>query len=100
MRYCQGIGAALKSIRDDRPALKAWADKWFEGLPPQIAEVSFEINSRIFFDNPVPKAALFQKNLDFINAVQRTMGAEPLPATLSFEALYDPSIATEAMARG
>jgi NitT/TauT family transport system substrate-binding protein len=100
VRYCQGIGAALKSIQNDRPALKAWADTWFEGLPPQIAEVSFEINSRIFFDNPVPKAALFQKNLDFINAVQRTMGAEPLAASLSFEAQYDPSIATEAMARG
>ncbi|MCU0983618.1 MAG: ABC transporter substrate-binding protein [Acetobacteraceae bacterium] len=100
VRYCQGIGAALKAIRDDRAALKAWADKWFEGLPPQIAEVSFEINSRIFFDNPVPKAALFQLNLDFINTVQRTMNAEPLPTSLTFEAQYDPSIATEAMARG
>lgn len=48
----------------------------------------------------MPKPALFQKNLDFINTVQRTMGADLLPASLTFEAQYDASIATEAMARG
>jgi ABC-type nitrate/sulfonate/bicarbonate transport system substrate-binding protein len=100
IRYCQGIAGALKAIRDDRAALKRWADVWFEGLPPQIAEVSFEINSRIFFDNPVPKAELFQKNVDFINTVQRTMGAELLPASLTFDTMYDPSLVTEALARG
>ncbi len=100
VRYCQGIAAALKAMQSDRPALKAWADKWFEGLPPQIAEVSFEINSKIFFDNPLPRADLFQKNVDFINAVQRTMGAELLPASVTFEAQYDPSLVTEALGRG
>ena len=100
IRYCQGIAAALKAMQSDRAALKAWADKWFEGLPPQIAEVSFEINSRIFFDNPQPRADLFQKNVDFINAVQRTMGAELLPASVTFEAQYDPSLVTEALGRG
>jgi hypothetical protein len=90
---------ALRAINSDRAGLKAWADRWFEGLPPQIADVSFEINSKIFFDSPVPNAALFQANVDFINAVQRTMSAEPLPAGLTFEAQYDPSIATEALAR-
>lgn len=99
VRYCQGIGMALRAIGGDRAALKAWADRWFEGLPPQIAEVSFEINSKIFFADPVPKPGLFQANLDFINAVQRTMGADLLPASLTFEAQYDPSVATEAMAR-
>ena len=100
VRYCQGVNMALKAIASDRPGLKRWADAWFEGLPPQIAEVSFEINSKIFFSDPVPKAALFQGNVDFINTVQRTMGAELLPASLTFEAQYDPSLATEALARG
>ncbi len=100
VRYCQGVAAALKAIQSDRAALKTWADKWFEGLPPQIAEVSFEINSRIFFENPLPRADLFQKNVDFINAVQRTMGAELLPSSVTFETQYDPSLVTEALARG
>jgi NitT/TauT family transport system substrate-binding protein len=99
VRYAHGVAMALKSINSDRAALKAWADTWFEGLPPQIAEVSFEINSKIFFADPVPKPALFQANLDFINAVQRTMGAELLPASLTFDAQYDPSIAAEGLAR-
>jgi ABC-type nitrate/sulfonate/bicarbonate transport system substrate-binding protein len=100
VRYCQGVGAALKAIATDRAALKAWADTWFEGLPPQIAQVSLEINSKIFFADPVPNPDLFQANLDFINTVNRTMGAELLPATLTFAAQYDPSLATEAAARG
>jgi NitT/TauT family transport system substrate-binding protein len=99
VRYCHGISLALKAINTDRAALKAWADKWFEGLPAQIADVSFEINSKIFFDNPVPKAELFQGNVDFINTVQRTMGADLLPASLTFEAQYDASLATEALTR-
>ena len=99
VRYSHGIGLALKAIASDRAALRAWADKWFEGLPPQIADVSFEINSRIFFQDPVPKPDLFQKNLDFINAVNRTMSAEPVPASITFDALFDPSVAREGMAR-
>jgi ABC-type nitrate/sulfonate/bicarbonate transport system substrate-binding protein len=99
VRYCQGVGAALKSIATERDRLKAWSDKWFEGLPPQIADVSFGINSKIFFADPVPKPTLFQANIDFINAVQRTMGAELLPASLTFDQQYDPSVAQEAAGR-
>lgn len=99
VRYCHGITLALRAIASDRAALRRWADVWFEGLPQQIAEVSFEINSKIFFTDPVPKAGLFQGNVDFINTVQRTMGAELLPASLTFETQYDPSLAAEALAR-
>lgn len=98
VRYCHGIALALKDIKADPAGLKVWADKWFEGLPPQIAQQSFEINSKIFFPDPVPTAALFQKNVDFINAVQKSMNAEPLPP-LTFEQQFDPSIAKEAMSR-
>lgn len=99
VRYSHGVGLALKAMAADRAALRAWADKWFDGLPPQIADVSFDINSRIFFQDPVPKPDLFQKNIDFINAVNRTMSAEPVPASITFDALFDPSVAREGMAR-
>jgi NitT/TauT family transport system substrate-binding protein len=99
VRYCHGISLALKSIAADKAALKVWADKWFEGLPPEIAQVSFDINSRIFFTNPAPAGALFAKNVDFINKVNQTMSADPIPASLTFDAQFDTSLATEGFAR-
>lgn len=101
VRYCHGIQMALKSINDpaDRGKLKAWADKWFEGLPPQIADVSFEINSKIFFPDCVPKGELFAKAVEFINGVNKTMNAELLPAGVTFEQQFDTAIAREGAAR-
>lgn len=98
VRYCHGLALALKDIQTNVAGFKAWADKWFEGLPPQIAQQSFDINSKIFFPNPVPTEALYQKNIDFLNTVQKSMNAEPLP-NLAFAQMFDPSIAQEAMSR-
>ena len=99
VRYCMGIAMALKEMNANPPEFRAWADKWFEGLPNDIAGTSFGINSKIFFANPLPKENLFQANLSFINTVQKTMNAEPLPSTLTFRDMYDPSVAQEALGR-
>ncbi len=99
VRYCMGIAMALKEINASPPEFRAWADKWFEGLPPEIASSSFGINSKIFFANPLPKENLFQSNVEFLNTVQKTMNAEPLPAGLTFNDMYDPRLAQEAMGR-
>ena len=90
---------ALKEINARPPELKAWADKWFDGLPNDIADRSYDINSRIFFANPVPNEGLFKANVDFLNAVQKTMNADPLPAFLTFATMFDSAIAQEAMGR-
>jgi hypothetical protein len=37
--------------------------------------------------------------VDFINTVQKTMNAAPLPATLTFKDMYDTSVAQEALSR-
>lgn len=99
VRYCHGLTLALKAINADKAALKTWADKWFEGLPPEIAQVSFDINSKIFFADPTPKKELFQKNVDFLNVVNKTMNAEAIPASHTFESQFDASIAQEGAAR-
>ena len=99
VRYCMGLAMALKEINASPPEFRAWADKWFEGLPPEIASTSFEINSKIFFSNPLPKESFFQSNVDFLNTVQKTMNAAPLPATLTFKDMYDTSVAQEALSR-
>lgn len=99
VRYCHGVALAMRAINTDRAGLKAWADKWFEGLPQEIAQVSFDINSRIFFKDIAPDAALFEKNTTFLNAVNKTMNADPLPAGLTFEAQFDVGLAREGAAR-
>ncbi len=99
VRYCMGLAMALKEINASPPEFRAWADKWFEGLPPEIASTSFDINSKIFFSNPLPKENLFQSNVDFLNTVQKTMNAAPLPSTLTFKDMYDTSVAQEALSR-
>lgn len=99
VRYCHGIAMAVRAINNDAAALKTWADKWFEGLPPEIAKVSFDINSKIFFQNIVPSQELFAKNVAFLNAVNQSMNADPLPANLSFETQFDAALAREGVAR-
>jgi len=101
VRYCHGIQAALKSINDpaQRPRLKEWSDKWFEGLPQQISDVSFDINSKIFFADCVPRDELFSKCVDFISSVNRTMNADPLPAGLTFAQQFDTALAREGASR-
>jgi hypothetical protein len=94
-----GLAMALKEINASPPEFRAWADKWFEGLPPEIASTSFDINSKIFFANPLPKENFFQSNVDFLNTVQKTMNAAPLPATLTFKDMYDTTVAQEALSR-
>lgn len=99
VRYCHGISLALKSINTETAKLKEWADKWFEGLPPEIAQVSFDINSKIFFADPIPQAALFASNVSFLNAVNQTMNADLIPASLTFEAQFDSAVCREGVAR-
>jgi NitT/TauT family transport system substrate-binding protein len=100
VRYCHGISMALKSINAEKAKLKDWADKWFEGLPPEIASVSFDINSKIFFSDPVPQPTLFANNLSFLNAVNKSMSADLIPDSLTFEAQFDTAVAREGVARG
>jgi NitT/TauT family transport system substrate-binding protein len=101
VRYCHGIQMALKSINNpaENAKLKEWADKWFEGLPPQIAEVSYGINSKIFFSDCTPDKGLFDKNVEFINAVNKSMNADLLPAGLTFEQQFETSLAREGASR-
>ena len=99
VRYSQGIAMALKDINGDPKEFRAWADKWFEGLPADIFGQSFEINSKIFYSNPVPKEENFKANVDFLNLIQKTMNADPIPASLTFKEMYDTSVSEEAMKR-
>ena len=96
-RYCRGIALALRSIKNEPEKFKAWAKDWFEGLEPATFDLAFANNGAIYFADPTPKSELLAKNIEFINTVNKQMGAAALPDTLSFGNVSDPSIAAAAM---
>ena len=97
VRYCRGIALSLRSIKNEPQKFKSWAQAWFEGLEPEIFEAAFANNGAIYFDDPTPKRQLLEGNLKFINTVNEKMGTGPMPTTLTFDTVADPSIAADAM---
>lgn len=98
VRYCKGISLTLKSIADDQPKFKAWAKEWFEGMDPALFDSAFANNGRIYFIDPTPKRELFEKNLSFINLVNKSMKSDPVPASVTFDTLVDASLCKDALA--
>jgi hypothetical protein len=92
-RYGRGIALALRAIKTEPDKFKAWAKAWFEGLEPDIFELAFANNGAIYFADPTPVHALLDNNIAFVNTVNAQMGAPPLPDSVSFETVCDPSIA-------
>jgi NitT/TauT family transport system substrate-binding protein len=95
--YCRGLALTQQSIAKEPEKFKAWAQGWFEGLEPSMFETAFANNGGIYFHNPVPSEELFKKNIDYVNVVNGKMGAEPLPSSIDFASLADPTIAQDAM---
>lgn len=98
LRYITGIALALRSIAQDGDRFRAFAVAWLE-LDPAIAERAFASNGRIYFTDPTPTDALFQRNVAFINIARAAQNEDPLPRSLTFASVYQPSLAAEAMGR-
>ncbi len=98
VRYATGIALTLRSIKQEPDKFKAFAIPFLE-LDPAIAERAYASNSKFYFEQPVPSEALFQINVDFLNATNATQGVDKLPASLTFASVYDTTIASEAMKR-
>ncbi|GHC67430.1 ABC transporter substrate-binding protein [Limoniibacter endophyticus] len=97
VRYCKGLALSMQSIAQEHDKFKEWAKGWFEGIEPQIFDTAFKNNGSIYFDAPLPREDLFAKNIEFINIVNGKMGAAPLPGSLDFASVVDPSMADEAI---
>jgi NitT/TauT family transport system substrate-binding protein len=98
VRYCKGVSLALKSIAEDQPKFKAWAKDWFEGMEPALFDSAFANNGRIYFTDPTPKKDLFDRNISFINIVNKSMKSDPVPASVTFESLVDATLVRDALA--
>jgi len=98
VRYVTGLALAMKAIHDEPAKFKTFALSFLE-LDPSIAESAFAGNATMYYATPVLTKTQFQGNLDFINVANKTAGLDPMPASLTFESMYEPSIAEEAMKR-
>ena len=98
IRYATGIALTLRAMRQDPARFKAFAIPFLE-LDPAIAERAFASNQGIYVDTPVPNPALFEKVITFINIINKTQGVDPLPVSLTYESVFDTSIAQAAMQR-
>jgi ABC-type nitrate/sulfonate/bicarbonate transport system substrate-binding protein len=97
-RYVMGIALALRSISAEPDKFKAFAVPFLE-LDPSIAEPAFNANSKIYFPDPAPSAELFKRNVDFINLVYGTQSEPPVPASITFDKMYDVTLVQDAMKR-
>ena len=63
---------------------------------------SFSVGSQaqVVFTDPTPQLSLFSNAVDFINVVNKTMNADIIPASLTFESQFDTAVAKEGVARG
>lgn len=98
VRYVTGLALSMRAIQADPAKFKAFAIPFLE-LDPSIAETAFAGNATMYYRDPLLTEAQFTGNLDFINVANKTAGLDPMPATLTFASMYDPSIAQEAMKR-
>ena len=98
LRYITGITLTLRSIAAEPDRFRAFAVPYLE-LDPSIADRAFASNGKIYFTDPVPSDALFQRNVTFLNVSRVAQGEDPLPKDLAFSSLFDPSLAMEAVKR-
>lgn len=98
LNYCRGTAMALKAIREDRETFRTWAADWFDGLDPEIFDKAFATNSRIYMPNPIPTQRHWELNKMFVDQGFATMGEDPLPADMAFDATYYAGLAEEATA--
>ena len=98
VRYLTGLALAMKSMTDEPAKFKAFAIPFLE-LDPAIAELAFERNASMYYKTPEPTEAPFKTNLGFINTANKTAGLDPMPASLTFVSMFDPSLASDAMKR-
>jgi NitT/TauT family transport system substrate-binding protein len=98
VRYVAGLALSLRSIRTEPAKFKEFAIPFLE-LDPSIAENAFEGNAGMYYPDPRLTEAQFKSNLMFINTANKSAGLDPMPDSLTFASMYDPSIAEEAMKR-
>lgn len=97
--YCQGIALALKTIKEDPAAFKAWARGWFESMDDDLFETSFKNNVNIYMATPVPTQKQFEIVAKFLNQSLEDLGRPTLPADYGFDDAFDLTYVNEAMKR-
>lgn len=98
VRYAMGIALALRSISQEPGKFKAAAIPFLQ-LDPSIAEAAFAGNAGMYAATPVPVASEFPLDVAMMNLANESGRAPKVPASVTFERMYDLSVVTEAMKR-
>jgi ABC-type nitrate/sulfonate/bicarbonate transport system substrate-binding protein len=98
IRYITGLALAMRSIRAEPEKFKAFAIPFLE-LDPAFAEQAFAGHAKMYYADPRPTEAQFATNKMFINTGNVSSGLDPIPQSLTFASMFDPSLADEAMKR-
>jgi NitT/TauT family transport system substrate-binding protein len=98
VRYVAGLAMAMRSMAADPEAFKAFAVPFLE-LDPSIAAPAYANNASMYYREPVLTEAQFATNVAFISTANKSAGMDPIPPTLTYASMYEPSVALEAMTR-
>jgi sulfonate transport system substrate-binding protein len=98
IRYATGVALALRSIKQEPDKFKAAAIPFLQ-LDPSIAEGAFAGNATMYTADPMPVASEFPLNIEMINIADESGHAPKVPASVTFQKMYDTSIVAEAMKR-
>jgi len=98
VRYVAGLALSLRAIKAEPDKFKAFAIPYLE-LDASIAEAAYAGNATMYYGDPRLTEAQFATNKMFINIANKSSGQDPMPESLTFASMYEPSIAEEAMKR-
>ena len=98
IRYAMAITTTLRSIHSDQDKFRTFATAFLE-LDPSIAQQAVEANSQIYAQDPALTPELFRRNAEFLNVSRVSQNEAPIPASLTLDRIYDPSILAEALPR-
>jgi ABC-type nitrate/sulfonate/bicarbonate transport system substrate-binding protein len=96
--YCKGLALALTAIDRKPDDFKTWARSWFGDMEPTLLEIAYANNVGMYMKTPVPTAAQFALNLEFLARELQAGGQPGVPPGFGFADAFDLRPLEQAMA--
>lgn len=99
VRYTTAIAESMRRIQAEPERFKSWFATFMDTIAPPIFEAALRDNFTMYATDPSPRPGSFRKFVDYLDVVNETRGLPPVPDTVTFDLLSDPSIAKDALTR-
>jgi NitT/TauT family transport system substrate-binding protein len=97
LAYVRGITAALRAMRAQPEAFKAWARAFFSDMDAELFERSHDTDGGIYMADPRISENHFRLNVAFLDAELQALGQPAVPAGFSYAQAVDMRFIDEAM---